>query len=118
MVTPYSHDDGIDGIIKEDKLGLDNIYLQAKRWTSPVSKPQIQQFSGALDEQNATKGVFITTSTFSKEAEKFVAKSSKKIVLINGQKLAEYMIEFNVGVSLKKAYFIKRIDTDYFDDLD
>lgn len=118
MVTPYSHDDGIDGIIKEDKLGLDNIYVQAKRWTSPVGKPQIQQFSGALDEQNASKGVFITTSTFSKEAEKFVAKSRKKIVLINGQKLAEYMIEFNVGVSMKKTYFVKRIDTDYFDELD
>lgn len=118
MVTPYSHDDGIDGIIKEDKLGLDNIYIQAKKWTTPVGKPQIQQFSGALDEQNASKGVFITTSTFSKEAEKFVAKSSKKIVLINGQKLAEYMIEFNVGVSMKKTYIIKRIDTDYFDELD
>ena len=116
IVTPYSRDDGIDGIIKEDKLGLDNIYVQAKRWTNQVTKPQIQQFSGALDEQKASKGVFITTSTFSKEARNFVAKSSKKIVLIDGQQLADYMIEFNVGVSIKKTYIIKRIDTDYFEE--
>lgn len=118
IVTPYSHDDGIDGIIKEDKLGLDNIYVQAKRWTNPVSKPQIQQFSGALDEQKASKGVFITTSTFTKEAENFVKRASKKIVLIDGYQLTSYMIEFNVGVSVKKEYTVKRIDIDYFEDQD
>ena len=118
QVTQYVHDDGIDGIIYEDKLGLDKIYIQAKRYKldNTVGKPQIQQFSGALDEQKATKGVFITTSTYSKEAKQYVEKLNKKIVLIDGQEVARYMIEYNVGVSTKQVYEIKRIDSDYFDE--
>ncbi len=119
MVTKFSHDDGIDGIIKEDKLGLDKIYIQAKRYATSnmIGKPQIQQFVGALDEQKANKGVFITTSSYSSEARKYAEeKASKKIVLIDGRELARYMIEYNVGVSLKRAYEVKRIDSDYFED--
>ena len=117
-VTQYVHDDGIDGIIYEDKLGLGKIYIQAKRYKpdNTIGKPQIQQFSGALDEQKATKGVFITTSSYSKEARSYVDKLNKKIVLINGQELARYMIEFNVGVSTKQVYEVKRIDSDYFEE--
>ena len=118
QVTQYVHDDGIDGIIFEDKLGLDKIYIQAKRYKldNTVGKPQIQQFSGALDEQKASKGVFITTSTYSKEAKQYVEKLNKKIVLIDGLELARYMIEYNVGVSTKQVYEIKRIDSDYFEE--
>ena len=117
-VTQYVHDDGIDGIIYEDKLGLDKIYIQAKKYKldNTIGKPQIQQFSGALDEQKATKGVFITTSTYSKEARQYVEKLNKKIVLIDGQELARYMIEYNVGVSTKQVYEIKKIDSDYFEE--
>lgn len=118
QVTQYVHDDGIDGIIYEDKLGLDKIYIQAKRYKldTTVGKPQIQQFSGALDEQKATKEVFITTSSYSKEAKQYVEKQNKKIVLIDGQELARYMIEYNVGVSTKQVYEVKRIDSDYFEE--
>ena len=118
QVTKYVHDDGIDGIIYEDKLGLDKIYIQAKRYKfdNTVGKPQIQQFSGALDEQKATKGVFITTSSYSKEAKQYVQNLNKKIVLIDGQELARYMIEYNVGVSTKQVYEVKRIDSDYFEE--
>lgn len=117
-VTQYVHDDGIDGIIYEDKLGLDKIYIQAKRYKpeNTIGKPQIQQFAGALDEQKATKGVFITTSSYSKEAREYVGKLSKKIVLIDGQELSRYMIEYNVGVSIKRVYEVKRIDSDYFEE--
>jgi len=118
MVTKASHDDGIDGIIKEDKLGLDKIYIQAKRYAKDniIGKPIIHAFAGALDEKKANKGVFITTSSFSSEARKFAEeKASKKIVLIDGQELARYMIEYNVGVSTRRTFIIKRIDTDYFD---
>lgn len=115
-VTQLTNDEGIDGIIYEDKLGLDKIYLQAKRWTNPVGRPVIQQFAGALVGQNATKGVFITTSTYSKEARNYVAGLHQKIVLIDGSELAKYMIEYNVGVSVKKVYEVKRIDNDYFEE--
>lgn len=118
MVTKASHDDGIDGIIKEDKLGLDKIYIQAKRYAKDniIGKPIIHAFAGALDEKKANKGVFITTSSFSSEARKFAEeKASKKIVLIDGKELARYMIEYNVGVSTRRTFIIKRIDTDYFD---
>lgn len=117
-VTQYVHDDGIDGIIYEDKLGLDKIYIQAKHYKpdNTIGKPQIQQFAGALDEQKATKGVFITTSSYSKEARSYVDKLSKKLVLIDGQELARYMIEYNVGVSTKHVYEVKRIDSDYFEE--
>lgn len=115
-VTQLTNDEGIDGIIYEDKLGLDKIYLQAKRWTNPVGRPVIQQFAGALVGQNASKGVFITTSSYSKEARNYVAGLHQKIVLIDGNELAKYMIEYNVGVSTKKVYEVKRIDNDYFEE--
>lgn len=115
-VTAYVKDDGIDGVIKEDKLGLDKIYVQAKRWSNCVGQPEIQKFVGALVGQGAKKGVFITTSYFSKEARQFQPKGDVKVVLIDGQELANYMIECNVGVSLKQSYLIKRLDTDYFEE--
>lgn len=115
-VTKKSKDGGVDGIIKEDKLGLDKIYIQAKRWANVVGEPIIQQFAGALDGKRASKGVFITTSTYSKDAKNYVDSLSKKIVLIDGKELASLMIEYNLGVSVKKAYVVKRIDTDYFED--
>lgn len=111
-----SGDEGIDGIIKEDRLGLDVIYLQAKRWENTVSRPEIQKFAGALQGKRAKKGVFITTSDFSKEARDFAAAIDNKLILIDGEELAEYMIDFGVGVSIVNTYEIKRIDSDYFVD--
>jgi restriction system protein len=112
-----SGDGGIDGIIKEDKLGLDIIYVQAKRWENTVvGRPEIQKFAGALQGQRARKGIFITTSTFSKEAQEYVKNIESKIILIDGQRLAELMIEYNIGVSTVSTYEIKKIDTDYFID--
>ncbi|MBN1274238.1 MAG: restriction endonuclease [Candidatus Aminicenantes bacterium] len=109
-----SRDEGIDGIIREDRLGLDVIYVQAKRWENPVGRPEIQKFAGALQGQRAKKGIFITTSQFSKDAEEFVKKIDSKIVLIDGESLARFMIDHNIGVSPSSAYEIKRIDMDYF----
>jgi restriction system protein len=109
-------DEGIDGIIKEDRLGLDCIYLQAKRWGSQVGRPEIQKFAGALIGKHAKKGVFITTSGFSKEALDFVKNIENKIVLIDGEMLAQLMIENNVGVFLSAAFEIKKIDSDYFNE--
>lgn len=117
LVTPTSHDNGVDGIIPEDALGLDKIYIQAKRYTdNPVGKPEIHKFIGALEEQKASKGVFITTSKFTIGAKETVEKASKKIVLIDGKSLADYMIEYNVGVSERKVYEVKKIDSDYFEE--
>jgi restriction system protein len=107
-------DEGIDGIIKEDKLGLDIIYIQAKRWDSTVGRPEIQKFAGALQGQRARKGIFITTSKFSKDATQYVQNIDSKIILIDGRRLAELMIEHNVGVSTVASYQIKKIDSDYF----
>ena len=114
--TKKTGDEGIDGIINEDRLGLDSIYIQAKRWKDTVvGRPEIQKFSGALDTPGASKGIFITTSTFSKEARAYVkAINTKNIVLIDGMQLAQYMIEFNVGVSVESIYEVKKIDIDYF----
>lgn len=112
MVTKISHDGGIDGIIKEDRLGLDMIYIQAKRWDNTVQKPEIQKFRGALSERGANKGIFITTSDFSSGAKE--SAKNAKIVLIDGAELCRLMIEFGVGVSIKTVYEIKRLDTDYF----
>jgi restriction system protein len=109
-----SGDEGVDGIIKEDRLGLDVIYLQAKRWGNTVSRPEIQKFAGALQGKRAKKGVFITTSDFTKEAREFAYAIDNKLILIDGEELAEYMIDFNVGVSTVNSYEIKRIDSDYF----
>jgi restriction system protein len=107
-------DGGIDGIIKEDKLGLDAIYIQAKRWENTVGRPEIQKFIGALAQQRAKKGLFITTSSFSSDAEDCVSRIEAKIVLINGEDLAQLMIDHNVGVSTVGTYEIKKIDSDYF----
>ena len=109
-----SGDGGIDGIIKEDKLGLDAIYLQAKRWDSTVGRPEIQKFAGALQGFRAKKGVFITTSNFSKEAEDYASRIENKIVLIDGETLAQHMIDYDVGVSRIASYEVKKIDSDYF----
>ena len=114
-VTKQSGDEGIDGVIKEDRLGLDVIYVQAKRWDGTVGRPEIQKFAGALQGKRANKGVFITTSSFSKEAIGFANSIDSKIILIDGDKLAQLMIEFNVGASTTGQYLIKQIDSDYFD---
>lgn len=107
-------DGGIDGIISEDRLGLDKIYIQAKRWENTVGRPDIQQFKGALTDQVAKKGVFITTSTFSKEAKESALKSG--IVLIDGKKLSSLMIEFGLGVQIERSFHIYKIDQDRFDE--
>ena len=109
-----SGDEGIDRIIKEDRLGLDIIYIQAKRWDNVVSRPEIQKFAGALLGQSAKKGIFITTSDFSQGAIDYVARIDSKIILINGSRLTELMIEHNVGVTSVAKYEIKKIDSDYF----
>lgn len=111
-----SGDGGIDGIIDEDRLGLDSIYIQAKRWEGVVGRPEIQKFVGALQGQRAHKGVFITTSDFTREAQDYVKNINNKVVLINGYSLARLMIENNVGVSAITTYQIKKIDSDYFAD--
>lgn len=111
-----SGDEGIDGVIKEDVLGLDIIYVQAKRWDNPVGRPEIQKFAGSLEGQRAKKGIFITTSDFTDGAKEYVSRIEKKIILINGQELAEYMFKFNIGVSKAGEYILKKIDMDYFDE--
>jgi len=111
-----SGDEGIDGIIKEDKLGLDVIYVQAKRWEGIVGRPELHKFVGALAGQGAKKGIFITTSNFTKEAELYTPKNETKIVLIDGEKLSQYMIDYNLGVSIQNNYEIKKIDSDYFEE--
>lgn len=110
-----SGDGGIDGIIKEDKLGLDVIYVQAKRWEGTVGRPEIQKFAGALQGQRAAKGVFITTSSYSREAVEYAEIINSKIILIDGEELAGLMIDHNVGVSTVGMYELKRIDNDYFE---
>jgi len=113
-----SGDGGIDGIIKEDRLGLDTIYLQAKRWQGTVGRPEIQKFVGALQGQRARKGVFITTSSYTSEAIEYASRIDTKVVLIDGRQLAGLMIDFDVGVSVVTTYQVKRIDSDYFEDGD
>ena len=118
-VTRYTKDEGIDGIITEDKLGLNKVYLQAKRWNNgTVGRKDVTSFIGTLMSKSSKKGVFITTSSFSKEATESLTHlpSDVSVVFIDGIKLAEYMIEFNLGVSVKKTYEVKRIDSDYFDE--
>lgn len=110
-----SKDGGIDGVIRQDKLGLDNIYIQAKRWNDkPVGSPDIDQFAGALSKMKATKGIFITTSTFTKDA--LASVYSSRIILIGGTQLAGYMIDHDVGVSIASTYEIKRVDSDFFEE--
>jgi restriction system protein len=110
-----SGDGGIDGIIKEDKLGLDVVYIQAKRWEANVGRPQVQAFAGSMQGFRARKGVMITTSSFSRDAEDYVSRIETKIVLINGQSLAQMMIDHDIGVAPARSYTLKRLDSDYFD---
>lgn len=109
-------DGGIDGIIKEDRLGLDTIFIQAKRWQGTVGRPEIQKFVGALQGQRAKKGVFITTSSYTSEAADYASRIDTKVVLIDGKRLADLMIDFDVGVAAAASYVVKRIDTDYFEE--
>jgi restriction system protein len=111
-----SGDEGIDGIISEDRLGLDTIYLQAKKWDGTVGRPEIQKFVGALHGKRARKGVFLTTGSFSAEAVDYVSRIDPRVVLIDGQQLAEYMLDLGLGVTPRATYELKRIDSDYFDD--
>jgi restriction system protein len=117
QVTQATNDGGIDGLIKEDKLGLEVIYLQAKKWgvNHNVGRPDIQSFVGALEERRAMKGVFITTSAFAQTAHDYVKNIGKKVILIDGEQLTGLMIDYNIGVSTEETYEIKRIDSDYFD---
>lgn len=111
-----SGDGGVDGVIKEDKLGLEMIYVQAKKWEAQVTISSVRDFAGALLSKKSKKGVFITTSHFPKSAYTFIQSIEPKIILIDGKDLAKYMIEFKVGVSTKEVYTIKRLDTDYFEE--
>jgi restriction system protein len=111
-----SGDEGIDGIIKEDRLGLDTIYLQAKRWQGSVGRPQVQAFVGSLVGKGATKGVMLTTSTFTDDAKEYVRHLHQKVVLIGGEELADLMIDHNVGVTTTETYTVKKLDMDFFGD--
>lgn len=112
-----SGDGGIDGIIKEDKLGLDVVYIQAKRWdNNPVGRPDVMQFAGALQAQRANKGIFITTSRFTEDARSYVSQIGIKIVLIDGEQLTSLMIDHDVGVSTVSLYPVKKVDSDYFEE--
>lgn len=116
MVVGKTGDEGIDGIIKEDKLGLDSIYIQAKRWDKhqSIGRPEVQKFVGALSGQGATKGIFITTAQFSEKARLFRPQNNIKVALIDGNLLCQHMIDYNIGVSVQNVYEIKRIDSDFF----
>ena len=118
-VTGKSGDGGIDGVIKQDKLGLDVVCIQAKRWDAPVGRPVIQSFVGSMDLYRAKKGVILTTSTFTKDAHDFVNRiEGKKVVLIDGEQIAELMIEHNLGVTKTKTYEMKDVSNDFFDEDD
>ena len=113
--TKRSGDDGIDGVIKEDRLGLDVIHIQAKRWQEKVvGRPDIQNFAGSLEGQRGRKGVFITTSNFSAEARDYVSRIEKKIILIDGPELARRCVDFGVGVVIQNSYSVKKLDSDFF----
>lgn len=119
LVVGKSGDEGIDGIIREDKLGFSSIYIQAKRWdpSTTVGRPEIQKFVGALAGQGASKGLLITTAQFTKEAVNYANKQlAVKVVLVDGQQLTRLMIEYGIGVSVQSTYTIKKFDSDYFDD--
>jgi restriction system protein len=109
-----SGDEGIDGTIRQDRLGLDTIYIQAKKWDKTVGRPEIQKFVGALHGKQSSKGVFLTTGTFSEDAREYVSKIGSRVVLIDGQQLTELMIDNDLGVSRRSQYELKRIDSDYF----
>lgn len=109
-----SGDEGIDGIIKQDVLGLDKIYIQAKKWSNNISRPEVQKFVGAVHGQNANRGIFITTSSFTNEAKEYAKKINSNIILVDGKQLAKLMIKYNVGVQIKATIHIKKIDEDFF----
>jgi len=109
-------DGGIDGVINEDRLGLDTIYVQAKHTTAPISAPTVQAFSGSLDQHHARKGVFITMSSFTPPARAYVSRIEKRIVLIDGPQLIQLMIEHGVGVTTTKTYAVQQVDLDYFEE--
>jgi restriction system protein len=109
-------DEGIDGIIKEDILGLDAIYIQAKKWEGTIGRPEIQKFAGALQGQRAKKGIFITTGNFSNDAKEYISKIDSKIVLVDGNQLGEYLIDNNIGITTEKTYQIKKVNSDYFEE--
>jgi restriction system protein len=111
-----SGDGGIDGVIDEDRLGLDVIYVQAKHWERTVGRPEIQKFAGALQGQRANKGIFLTTSSFTRDAEEYAQRIGTRIVLIDGRRLANLMFEYNVGVSARSTYTVKALDSDYFEE--
>ncbi|MEX2607930.1 MAG: restriction endonuclease [Kiritimatiellia bacterium] len=115
-VTKKSNDEGIDGVINEDRLGLDVIYVQAKRWQNTVGRKEIQSFVGALAGKQAVKGVFITTSDFNRNAMEYAHMVTQKIILIDGKRLADLMIEYQIGVSATRTITLKRLDSDYFED--
>jgi restriction system protein len=116
QVTQRTADEGIDGLINEDRLGLEVIYIQAKRWKHKVGRPEIQNFVGAIAGKKAGKGIFITTSDFHDNAREYAASLHQKLVLIDGRRLAELMIEHNIGVAPEQPYIIKKVDTDYFEE--
>jgi restriction system protein len=116
QLTGPGSDEGIDGIIKEDKLGLDKIYIQAKRWENNVGRPEIQKFVGALQGKRAKKGIFIITSNFTREAIEYASNVDNSIVLIDGIELAKHMIDHELGVTVKSVYKICSLDSDYFTD--
>jgi restriction system protein len=109
-------DGGVDGVIKQDKLGLDTIFIQAKRWENTVGRPTVQAFAGSLEGLRARRGVLITTSCFSRDALEYVHQIEKKIVLIDGVTLARHMIDHNLGVSVESVYEVKKLDSDYFEE--
>lgn len=115
-VTGKSNDEGIDGVINEDRLGLDVIYVQAKRWQNTVGRKEIQSFVGALAGKQAVKGVFITTSDFNRNAVEYAQMVTQKVILIDGKRLADLMIEYQIGVSAIRTITLKRLDSDYFED--
>jgi len=115
-VTQKTGDEGIDGVINEDRLGLDVIYVQAKRWKANVGRQEIQSFVGALAGKKANKGVFITTSSFNDNATAYAAGLNQKVILVDGRRLSELMIEHGIGVAEEHAYSVKKIDSDYFEE--
>jgi restriction system protein len=110
-----SGDDGVDGIIKEDRLGLDVIYIQAKRWENTVGRPAVQGFVGSLDGKRARKGVLLTTATFSRDAREYVERTEKRVILVDGGQLAALMFDVGLGVTRVETYDVKRIDSDFFE---
>lgn len=114
--TGGSGDSGIDGVIREDRLGLDVVYVQAKRWGATVGRPVVQGFVGALQGARAAKGIIFTASSFSNDAKAYAASVSPRVVLVDGERLAELMIDYNVGVADRETYAVKRVDNDYFGD--